>query len=138
MLWIGVVESELILQRTLWVFIGGGVGAALRFIVAMLVTMSFGSGFPLGILVVNIVGSFVMGYISYYVTTLGVSQSYLVYLLMTGVLGGFTTFSSFSIDTITLFMANRFVAATANILLSLVLSLLAAYVGILCSKMCFS
>jgi CrcB protein len=127
----------MVTKKILLVFFGGGVGSVLRFIVALLIN-SPTSAFPMGILVVNVIGSFIMGFLFQLLPRYGTDNSYLVCLLMTGVLGGFTTFSAFSINTVSLFMSDRLLLALINILASVVLSLLAAYFGILCSRIIFA
>ena len=99
------------------VAVGGAIGSALRF-----VTVAF-VGTPLATLVVNVVGSFVMGVA---VVTL---QARLSPLLMTGVLGGFTTFSAFSLDALTLWDAGRQMQAALYVAGSVTLSLGAVALG---------
>jgi CrcB protein len=80
------------------VFIGAGIGGALRHGVNIGATRLFGFGFPYGTLIVNVVGSFVMGlFAGYFAFRPGISQHVRLFLT-TGLLGGFTTFSSFSLD----------------------------------------
>jgi CrcB protein len=80
------------------VFIGAGIGGALRHGVNVGATRLFGFGFPYGTFIVNVVGSFVMGlFAGYFAFRPGIGQ-HLRLFLTTGVLGGFTTFSSFSLD----------------------------------------
>jgi CrcB protein len=79
--------------------LGGAIGAALRYILNAQITALWGGGFPLGIMVVNILGSFVMGCIAGGVTAGWTASPELRAFLSTGVLGGFTTFSAFSLDT---------------------------------------
>jgi CrcB protein len=80
------------------VFIGAGIGGALRHGVNLGATRLFGLGFPYGTFIVNVVGSFVMGlFAGYFAFRPGVGQHVRLFLT-TGLLGGFTTFSSFSLD----------------------------------------
>ena len=131
------LEKTMLIQRMLLVFVGGGCGAVLRFIFSLLL-INTGTDFPIAILVVNVVGSFFMGVLAQLVTRFGMHDSYLIYLLIVGLLGGFTTFSTFSINNVTLILTNKYMLAALNIVLSLVLSLLAAYLGILCAKLMFA
>jgi CrcB protein len=136
-MWCSDSEGIMVTKRLLLIFFGGGVGSVLRFIVALLLNAPT-NAFPIGILVVNVVGSFIMGFLFQLLPRYGMHNSYLFYLLMTGVLGGFTTFSAFSINTVSLFMSDRLLLAVINILASVVFSLFAAYVGILCSRIFFA
>src|SRR5690349_957463 len=81
------------------VFLGAGIGGALRHGVNVGAARLFGFGFPFGTLIVNIVGSFAMGLLAgYFAFRPGIPQHMRLFLT-TGVLGGFTTFSAFSLDT---------------------------------------
>jgi CrcB protein len=81
------------------VFLGAGVGGALRHGVNVAAARLFGYGFPFGTLVVNVMGSFLMGLVAgYFAFRPGMGQHVRLFLT-TGVLGGFTTFSAFSLDT---------------------------------------
>src|SRR5690349_64309 len=80
------------------VFLGAGLGGALRHGVNVGATRLFGFGFPYGTLIVNVVGSFLMGaFAGYFAFRPGIAQHFRLFLT-TGVLGGFTTFSAFSLD----------------------------------------
>jgi len=104
---------------------GGGIGAALRVLVAGL----FGAGaFPMGVLLVNVVGSFFLGLLVFAgedAVSADVRQ-----FAGPGILGGFTTFSTFSVDTFRLFEQDQWLLAVGNVVLSVALSLL----GILAAK----
>src|SRR5580693_5648091 len=93
-------------RRLLWrtimgyliVFLGGGLGAALRHGVNLAAARLFGMGFPYGTLVINVLGSLAMGLIAeYFALKIGLPQRWRLFLT-TGVLGGFTTFSAFSLE----------------------------------------
>jgi CrcB protein len=116
----------------LWVALGSAIGGAGRYWISGLVARFVGETFPWGTLAVNVAGSFVIGLI--YVAT-GPDARLIVgaaprHFMMTGVLGGFTTFSSFSLQTLTLMQTGEWWAATANVLLSVILCLVAAWLGI--------
>lgn len=85
------------LGQYLLVFIGGGMGSCLRHGVNLWALGRFGPGFPFGTITVNVVGSAVMGVVAAVLLTRSGSPEWRL-LLMTGVLGGFTTFSAFSLD----------------------------------------
>ncbi len=102
------------------VFVGGGVGAVCRYLVTTQVGARFGTVFPFGTLTVNTVGSFLMGLIMG-VLLLLTEQSHFVagpwkLLLTVGFLGGFTTFSSFSMETLTLLRGGSYLYAAMNVL----------------------
>jgi len=102
-----------------YVAIGGAIGSLLRYL------MVVGIGAPLGTLVVNILGSFAMGVLFVVLAT----RTSLSPLLMTGVLGGFTTFSAFSLDALRLWEAGQTLQAGLYVLASVILSLVAVALG---------
>ena len=112
------------------VFVGAGIGGALRHGVNVGSARIFGYGFPVGTLVVNVVGSLAMGVLAgYFAHRTGLNQ-HLRLFLTTGVLGGFTTFSAFSLDTALLIERNAFAQAAIYILASVAISLLAVFAGL--------
>lgn len=123
------------LQAILAVAVGGAVGSVLRYAVGFTFLQRFGPGFPWGTLVINVSGSFVIGVVAEMSTTraLGISPM-LRLLLMTGVLGGYTTFSTFSLDTTTLFGERAQALAIGYALGSVALGILAAYAGIILAR----
>ena len=106
----------------LMVSMGGAIGALLRFVVGQQVT------FPYGTLTVNIIGSFLMGLGFVYLASR--FDDRLILLLMTGVLGGFTTFSAFSLDSFRLYEAGRAIFALGYVVISVVGSLAAVLLGV--------
>ncbi|SLN67819.1 fluoride efflux transporter CrcB [Roseisalinus antarcticus] len=113
---------------TLQVAVGGALGAAARYLTGVGVTRAFGfGGFPLGVLTVNILGSFLMGALFLLLARRGLTH--LNPFLMTGVLGGFTTFSAFSLETITLWDRGQPAQAALYVVLSVTLSLAALLAG---------
>lgn len=118
------------MDKLLLVGIGGAVGSVLRFLVSGWVQSASGSvSFPFGTLAVNVTGCFVIGILSYLADVRGVLTPEMRALLMIGVLGGFTTFSTFGNETMALVRDGEMGYAFANIALSLVLGLGAVYVG---------
>lgn len=114
------------------VALGGAIGASLRYLTNVGTTRAFGAGFPYGTLAVNILGSFVMGVIVVALARKG-GNAYAPFL-MTGVLGGFTTFSAFSLDALTLFERGETGVAGLYVGLSVTLSLAAIAVGVLLAR----
>ena len=117
------------------VFLGGGLGAALRHGVNKLSLAAFGPGVPAGTLIVNVVGSLAMGLlIGILASAPGGTSQNLRLFLATGVLGGFTTFSAFSLDALTLWERGQPAAALAYVLASVILSLAAIAAGFFLSR----
>ena len=103
------------------VFLGAGLGGALRHLVNVSAQRAFGSGFPAGTMIVNLVGSVAMGLLAGWVLLRpGYSQEARLFLT-TGLLGGFTTFSAFSLDTLALIERGEWAVAVLYVLGSVVL-----------------
>ena len=118
--------------QTFLVFLGGGVGAALRHGVNVYAGRAFGLGFPWGTVIVNVVGSLAMGLFAAWFAfraDAGLSQHARLFLT-TGLLGGFTTFSAFSLDAVLLWERHAYAAAAAYVLGSVALSLAALVAGL--------
>ncbi|MGE0668947.1 MAG: fluoride efflux transporter CrcB [Sphingomonadales bacterium] len=112
------------------VFLGAGIGGAMRHGVNIAVTRAVGPGFPLGIMLINILGCLAMGLIAGWFALRGQASQEFRLLLTTGVLGGFTTFSAFSLDAAVLWERGDFGAAALYVAGSVVLSLLAVFAGL--------
>ena len=113
---------------------GGAIGALMRFYASTGVYAFLGRGFPYGTLFVNISGSIVMGLLYVlFIDRLQVSPEVRSALLV-GVLGAFTTFSTFSIETLNLLENGELGKATLNIVLSISLCLLGAWLGMLAGR----
>jgi CrcB protein len=115
----------------LLVFLGGGIGAALRHGTNLLSTRLLGIGFPFGTLTVNIVGSLLMGLLAGYFAFRGEASQHLRLFLTTGILGGYTTFSAFSLDAVLLWERHQPGFATLYVLASVVLSIAALMAGLM-------
>jgi len=114
----------------LQVALGGAVGAALRYLSGSAALRLLGSGFPYGTMFVNILGSFIMGFAAFYMLErMDGSFSRYAPFMLTGVLGGFTTFSAFSLDAIFLIERSRFLAAAIYMGGSVALAILALFAG---------
>ena len=94
-------HCKTMLMTTLQVAIGGAIGAALRFLVGVGLARLYSPGFPISVLIVNVLGSFLMGFFVIAFSQRGVEM--LNPFLVTGLLGGFTTFSAFSLEAVNLF-----------------------------------
>jgi fluoride exporter len=105
---------------------GGAIGAVLRFAAVLGAARLFGAGFPIGTMIVNVAGSLAMGFLFVILTARG---SGLHPFLLTGILGGFTTFSAFSLDAVTLWERGDAVQAGLYVCGSVILSILALALG---------
>ncbi|MEI4471725.1 fluoride efflux transporter CrcB [Frigidibacter sp. MR17.24] len=119
------------IQTLLQVALGGALGASARYLTNVGVMRLVGPGFPVATMAVNILGSFVMGVL---VVVLAAQGNRFAPLLMTGLLGGFTTFSAFSLDAVTLWNGGRPEAAALYVLGSVVVSLAALAVGLMVAR----
>lgn len=123
------------MKESLVVFLGGGLGAAFRYWLQGSVYRFTGTGFPYGTLVVNVLGCFAIGLL---VTTFEerfLVQPILRVFLTIGILGGFTTFSSFSLETINLLREGDYLTGAANVVSSLVVCLGATWIGSVIGKL---
>ena len=123
-------DREGYILNLILVFIGGGIGSVARYIVTTLIKNFTTINFPFGTLTVNVMGSLLMGIITALIAgKLSYDSEPVSLLLAVGFLGGFTTFSSFSIETLTLIEKHEVFYAIANILTNTTFGLLAAYLG---------
>lgn len=107
----------------LLVFIGGGLGASLRHTINMVFTRALGTAFPYHTLFINVTGSIVMGLIAGYLAFKGEATQHWRLFLMTGILGGYTTFSAFSLDTALLYERGEVGLAALYVVGSVALSI---------------
>ena len=114
----------------LQVALGGALGASLRFLSGAMILRAMGSGFPYGTMFINVVGSFLMGFLAFYLLE-RMDGSFAKYapFLMTGVLGGFTTFSAYSLDALYLLERGRYASASVYMGGSVVLAIGALFLG---------
>ena len=112
------------------VFFGAGIGGALRHGVNLAAARLFGLGFPFGTLIVNVAGSLAMGLCAgFFAYRTGMPQHFRLFLT-TGVLGGFTTFSAFSLDAALLMERHAYGLAAAYMAVSVAVSLAALFAGL--------
>ena len=114
-----------------WIMLGSALGGAARYWCSGFAAIHFGETFPMGTLIVNVVGSFIIGFFS---TLTGPDGRFLVrtetrQFVMVGICGGYTTFSSFSLQTLNLVRDGQMSFASANIVLSVALCLVAVWLG---------
>lgn len=117
--------------RYFWIMLGGALGTAARYWASGFVARAFGETFPWGTLIVNVSGSLLIGF---FATLTGPDGRMFVgttarQFVMIGICGGYTTFSSFSLQTLNLMNDGEWLSAGGNILLSVALCLLAVWAG---------
>ena len=111
------------------VFLGGGIGAALRHGINIAGARALGTGFPYGTIIINIVGSLAMGLIAEYFALKGALPQHLRLFLTTGILGGFTTFSAFSLEA-ALYERGQLAGAAVYVIGSVTLAIAAVFAGL--------
>ena len=119
-------------MTTLQVALGGAIGATLRFLTGIGILRLVGPGFPLTVLGVNVLGSFFMGLFVVFATQRGVTQ--LNPFVLTGLLGGFTTFSAFSLEAVQLFERGAMGQALAYVVISVALSIGGLTLGLMIAR----
>lgn len=132
------VSRDGIVMTYFWIFLGGGLGSLARFAGSGFVARLLGESFPWGTLLVNVTGSFVIGC---FATLTGAEGRWLVApsareFMMIGICGGYTTFSSFSLQTLALAQNGEWFKAGANAVLSFALCLAAVWLGHLLAAAC--
>ncbi len=116
------------------VFIGGGLGAILRYLTGIIISRSFVINFPVSTLFVNIIGSFIIGALFILFLEKAETNTALKLALTVGFCGGLTTFSTFSLDTLDMLSNQRFFEAFVYIVASVIICLLVAYLGVVFCK----
>ncbi len=116
---------------SVWIAIGSGIGGLARYWCSGIIARHFGETFPWGTLVVNVAGSFLIGLVA---ISTGPDGRWLIgtaarQFILVGIFGGFTTFSSFSLQTLNLIHDGEWLPAAANIVLSVVLCLFGVWLG---------
>src|SRR5471032_2925245 len=112
------------------VFLGGGIGAALRHGSNLAVARMLGTAFPYGTLLINISGSFIMGLVAAYFAFKGDASQHWRLFLTTGILGGYTTFSAFSLDAALLYERGEVGSAALYVIASVAISIAGLFAGL--------
>jgi len=112
------------------VFLGGGLGAALRHGINISAARLLGTGFPYGTLFINVVGSLAMGLIAEYFALKGHLPQHWRLFLTTGILGGFTTFSAFSLEAALLYERGQVAGAAIYVVASVALAIAGLFAGL--------
>ena len=118
----------------MWVFIGGGLGSVLRYLIGQASASAFGVAFPYGTMIVNLTGCFALGV----VVQLAIAGSWhgdARAAIAAGLLGGFTTYSSFNQETLTLFASGATGAAALNVAITLAGGLAAGALGLTAGRL---
>lgn len=123
-------------RAILAVALGAALGGVARYLIGQIVVQRLGPGIPYGTLFINVTGSFLIGVIATLATTRALGGSPLIRLfLMTGILGGYTTFSTFSLDTLTLIGDGAGALAAWYAGVSVALGVLGAYAGAVLARL---
>jgi CrcB protein len=112
------------------VFLGGGIGATLRHGINIAVARTLGTAFPYGTLLINISGSFIMGVVAAYFAFKGDASQHWRLFLTTGILGGYTTFSAFSLDAALLYERGEMGLAALYVTASVAISIAGLFAGL--------
>ncbi len=118
------------MTNLLWVAAGGAIGASLRHLANLAGLRLMGTTFPWSTLFVNVLGSLIMGFFIAWMTKRTGTPPELRLFIATGILGGFTTFSAFSLDLANMIERGAMGSAFSNILASVVISLAAVFIGL--------
>jgi CrcB protein len=114
---------------------GSGIGGFLRYVISDFVYKYSPSLFPYGTLAVNILGSFLLGFILFYLDAVKLISTEMRLFLTVGLCGGLTTFSTFSYETVRLIQDSEFLLAGSNILLNVIVTILAVLLAAFISKL---
>lgn len=120
------------------VFLGGGLGAAVRYGFGIFGAKILSANAPIGTLTVNILGSLLIGLVAAYLEVKGHLPQHIRLFAMTGFLGGFTTFSAFSLEVILMIERGEYFSASLYALLTISLSVLAAFIGLATVRFIFT
>ena len=123
------------MARFVWVCLGGAVGTGARYAIAGWAARRFGSEFPYGTLLVNVVGSFAIALIMQLSLTTGVVSPSLRVFLTVGVLGGFTTYSAFNYETLGYLQSGAWLMGSINVLAMVIACLVAGLAGLASARL---
>ena len=118
-------------MTVLWIAVGGALGSLARYYLSEALALAFGAAFPWGTVLVNISGSFLIGFVAGGAGAHGrwIESEFARQFLMVGLCGGYTTFSAFSLQTVAMLQAGDVARASLNVAASVALCLLATFLG---------
>jgi fluoride exporter len=122
------------MERFLWICLGGAAGTGARYLISGWILRWLGSGFPYGTLAVNVLGSFLLGGLMQVGLTVEGLSPTLRLALTTGAMGGFTTYSTFSYETMRLLQENAWALALGNIAITVASCLAACFLGLFAAR----
>ena len=125
------------MRRLALVILGGGFGSGARYLVGGWVAQALGSAFPYGTIGINALGSFLISVVMYLSLTAGAITPDLRLLLATGIMGGFTTYSTFNYETLAFFQQGAWLLGALNILATVFVCLAAGAIGLMLSRWAF-
>jgi CrcB protein len=123
------------MSRFLWICLGGALGTGARYLTSSWALATLGPGFPYGTLLVNTVGSFLLGAIMHVGLSTALLSPTLRLMLATGVMGGFTTYSTFNYETMQYLRDGALGLASLNLLGTLALCLVAGFLGVALARL---
>ena len=121
-------------ERLLLVAFGGAAGSAARYLVAIAAARWIGHDFPYGTLIVNVAGAFVIGFVQELAVDVGIMPERARVLLTTGLMGGFTTYSAFTYETVRLAESGAWVRAVVNVVATTGACLVVCVVGMMLAR----
>ena len=124
-------------QKALWLFAGGGIGTIARYFVSSSSNRYFSSGFPIGTAIINLSGSFLIGFLWAGTEFINMSPNVRAFVFI-GLLGGYTTFSTFMIENLNLIRGNEIKGMFANVLISNIFGLLLVIAGLVLGRYCIN
>jgi CrcB protein len=123
------------MARLLWICLGGAIGTGARYLLAGWLVRMTGPGFPWGTLAINAAGSFLLGFLMQVSLTTGLLPLTARLTLATGVIGGFTTYSTFNYETLQLFQEGAWLLGLVNLGATVAACLVAGVLGLLSGRL---